>query len=459
MKIARSKHLILMALTLAAVLLNGCARKETGPNVLLISIDTTRADHCSLNGYERDTTPNLKKLATEGTRFAQVYAPTSTTGPSHATLFTSLYPLTHRVIKNGLTLSEEYETLAELLRARGYATAAFVSSFALNDKFGFAQGFESFDDCFDPKGASAEIGVWKGYEVQGGFDRRADATTDRVLDWLEKRKSAETPCFMWVHYFDPHAPYTPPAPFDALYGNGTDREAWSREQRITNDYDGEITLVDHEIGRLLETLKILDMEKNTVVMVTADHGEGLLQHGFVGHGVHLYEEAVRIPLVVRWPGRVRAGHTLEEPVGLIDLAPTLMDLIGEEVKTLPFQGTSFAGALLGRSSLDPQRPIFLYRRQYDGGLVEGIPVIGEKFGVRMGPWKYIEGKEERTFELYDLNKDSAERENLFEKSPEQARKLKKIVEAWKKSYTSDKAVQDNQTDEDIEKLRQMGYIK
>jgi arylsulfatase A-like enzyme len=189
-----------------------CAREARPPNLLLITLDTTRRDHCSVYGYERKTTPNLERVAAEGVRFALAYAPSSTTAPSHATLFTSLYPITHRVTRNGRVLLPVHQTLAERVRERGWTTAGFVSSYVLNGRFGFGQGFEVWDDEFDPATATAPKENWSGADV-AAVDRRGDATARRALAWLEGGRDQERPFFLFVHFYDPHSPYVPPPEF------------------------------------------------------------------------------------------------------------------------------------------------------------------------------------------------------------------------------------------------------
>jgi arylsulfatase A-like enzyme len=186
-----------------------------GPNVLMISIDTLRQNHCSAYGYERDTTPNLRLLAEEGARFDLAYAPSSSTAPSHATMFTSLYPVTHQVLKQGQTLAQGDYTLAEHLNAQGYQTAAVVASFVMAVKFGFAQGFTFYDDDFKASTATIHRRYWKG---QPDFiDQHAIETTRKAIHWLKRKRSGEHPFFLFVHYFDPHAPYVPPEPFASRF--------------------------------------------------------------------------------------------------------------------------------------------------------------------------------------------------------------------------------------------------
>ena len=200
------------------------------PNILLVSLDTTRADHLSAYGYERDTSPTLRALSAEGVRFEVAYAPSATTGPSHASLFTSLYPLTHRVVKNGRSLAPEFDTMAELLSRAGFQTAAVVSSFVLSERFGYAQGFDVFDADFSGADVPSGTTLWEGHSVEGKFYGRADDTTRRALAWLDGRRAPDRPFFLFVHYFDPHDPYHVPRGFQPPFQPGP-REQMKTERR------------------------------------------------------------------------------------------------------------------------------------------------------------------------------------------------------------------------------------
>jgi arylsulfatase A-like enzyme len=421
-----------------------------------VSLDTVRSDHTSAYGYERDTTPELRRLAAQGVRFAQAYAPTATTGPSHATLFTSLYPLAHGVVKNGLALDARYDTLAEILARHGYQTAAVVSSFVLDAKFGYAQGFERYDDDFELLDSSLQTERFGEFEVGGAFDRRAGATSDRALRFLEEEREADRPFFLFLHYFDPHDPYDPPAPWRDRFPPA--KGALPGLSVAIGRYDGEIGYTDQQLGRVLAALARLGLERSTLVVVTADHGEELMEHGWMYHGLHIYEESVRIPLILRWPGVLPAGRTVEAPVQLVDLAPTLLALLRVPVEAPAFQGESLAPALLGREALDPERPVFLQRQHYDGSDPK-LGARGEKFAVRHGRWKYIHGLEEGTFELFDLVDDPDERQNLQARLPERVEALGEEIEAWRKRYARAVGPPAAVSEEDRRRLEALGYTQ
>ena len=431
------------------------------PNVLLISIDTLRSDHCSMHGYARETTPTLRSVAKEGARFDLAYAPSATTLPSHATMFTGLYPIAHRVIKNGLILDEDHLTLAEILSAEGYETAGIASSFVLDAKFGVAQGFDFYDDDFKQKEATwAEREQWEGFELDGAFDRRADFATDRAIAWLERKRRGGQPFFLFVHYFDPHAPYAPPASFAAKFA--PEENSADEHSKTIALYDAEIAFTDEQIARLLAAVERLGLNANTILVITADHGEGLMQHGWPSHGIHIYEEAVHVPLIFRWPGKIDAAQVLDEPVSLADLMPTILTLTGSQMNDLAFQGITLSSALDGTESLDPQRTMYLHRRHYKGrhyGKSVKMWAKGEKFAVRAGKWKYIEGVEEGTKELFDLAVDPGETNNLADSFPDQLTALATMLQGWKERSASAEPIQSNLSDEDRRRLRSLGYVE
>ncbi|MBW2498143.1 MAG: sulfatase, partial [Deltaproteobacteria bacterium] len=263
-----------------------------------------RADRLGAYGYERDISPNIDALAADSLLIERFYSPLPLTAPAHAALFTGRDPWQTGVRYNGIPLSDDEETLAEILRAHGIHTAAFVSGWTLKRVVAeLAQGFEVYDDSFD------------------AIERRAGETTDRALSWL--RDNGDTRFFLWVHYFDPHYIYDPPAPH---------RGRWLREGppevKEPSLYDGEIAYVDAQLGRLLATLDRLGLSESTFVALTADHGESLGEHGYAfDHGDLLFEHQVRIPFLLRGPG-VPPGRRAHPTGRSIDVLPTLLALLG-----------------------------------------------------------------------------------------------------------------------------------
>jgi arylsulfatase A-like enzyme/Flp pilus assembly protein TadD len=287
----------------AALVLSGCGGGPGAgrPSLLLVTIDTLRADRVGCYGALDAGTATLDALAARGTRFATAIASTPMTLPSHATLLTGLQPPRHGVRYNaGFALGEGTRTLAEHLEGAGYATGAVIGSFVLARRFGLAQGFHHYDDRVSPRRA-----------VFGGFlERDARAVTDAALAWLGR---AREPFFLWVHYYDPHAEYKPPEPFAGRYAG--------------RPYQGEIAYVDAELGRLLAALRADGRLESTLVAATADHGESLGEHGERTHSYTLYDATLAVPLLLAGPG-VPRGRVVPDVVGHTDLAPTLVRLLG-----------------------------------------------------------------------------------------------------------------------------------
>ena len=270
------------------------------PDVVLITVDTLRADHVGAYGLAAAATPVMDRLAALGVRFADAMAPTPITLPSHASLMTALYPPSHGVHHNGVyRLGEGSTTLAERFQAAGYRTGAVVGAVVLARQFGLQQGFDDYDD--DVRG---------GRSSRSGFPQRpANEVTERALAWLD---GAREPFFLWVHYYDPHASYAPPAP-------------WA-ERFEDRPYDGEIAFVDSEIGRLLAGIEARG-RRQPIVALTSDHGESLGEHGERTHSILVYDAVLKVPLIFSGPGTPR-GAVVEGVVSLVDLAPTLLGLAG-----------------------------------------------------------------------------------------------------------------------------------
>lgn len=430
-----------------------CSPEPTPPNLLLVTIDTLRADHTSLHGYARDTTPNLRRLASDGVQFDSAYAPSGTTGPTHASIFTGSFPVAHGVVKNGQVLEEAHTTLAEVARASGYRTAAFVSSYVLDAKFGFAQGFDTYDDDFAADESTLRLESWADEPFEDAFDRRADRTTEAALEWLAKEGTRdEGPFLLFLHYFDPHDPYVPPPGFDERFGEASGSALEDEVRR----YDGEIAFADAALGRLLDGLAAHGLDRKTVVAVTADHGEGLMDHGVMRHGVHIYEAFVRVPLVLRLPSRRSAGARVATPVSLVDLLPTLVELGGLRADSRLWQGRSLARGIRGDEEL-AEAPIFLQRRHYEPGEIEGVRVAGEKFGIRTSRWKYLEAPDEGTRELYDLVADPGETRNQEPTRPAVAAGLREQLAAWRDEPARRPTAP--VSEEDRRRLEALGYVE
>lgn len=450
-------------LALATAALAGGPGPAAEPNLVLVTLDTVRADHCSLYGYERPTTPFLDRLGAEGVVFDAAYAPMAVTGPSHGTLFASRSPVSLGLHRNGLTLADT-AMLAGVLADRGYVTAGFVGSFVLNRRFGFDRGFAHFDDDLEGGTASMTNRRWEGLRVDGSFDRTAVETNRRVTAWLRSQRPAG-PVFLWVHYFDAHGPHTPAPGYAARFPpTGGDGRA-----RIAALYDAEIRSVDDQLAHLAGVVE-RHLGDNTLVVVVGDHGEGFMDHGWPGHGPLIYEEDVRVPLVLHWPGRIPAGGRVDHPVGLVDLAPTVLDLLGVDEHPGSFRGRSWAGAVSGGGGAVAEHPVYFIRRTYAGGSTTKrvlpwaedtvtLDITGVKYGVRRGRWKYIEAPEEGTRELYSLTDDPGETTNLVGAEPAVARRLSEELAAWHREQLAAATGEARPASaEDIEALRALGYV-
>jgi tetratricopeptide (TPR) repeat protein len=397
----------------------GCPRSR--PSLLLVTLDTVRADHVGAYGYREATTPHLDALAARGTRFAAAQSASPLTAPSHATILTGLYPPIHGVRDNSrFRAAEGVPTLAERLRGAGFETAAFVGAFPLAAAFGFGRGFQQFDEGLRPSAAPGGIA-----------ERPANEVADAAVDWLRARGGGRF--FAWVHFFDPHEPYAPPEEY---------------RRRFASPYDGEIAFADAQLGRLLETLRSGGRLEDTLVLVLADHGEGLGDHGESTHGLLLYESTLRIPLVIAGPG-VPAGRVVGSRVGTVDVLPTLMKLLGLEAPAgLP--GRDLTPGLAGRSLRD--EPLFaesLYGRLNCGW----APLRG----LTEGDWKLVEGGGK---ELFDLARDPEERDDRAGQEPERTARLEDALRRALSAMApgGDRAQPARLSADQAERLRSLGYV-
>ena len=369
-------------------------------HLLLVTLDTVRADHLGAYGYAAAETPNLDHLAQAGLRFDQAMSPVPLTLPSHASLLTGRLPLEHGVRHNGARpLAAGTETLATRLTTCGFDTAAFVGAFVLDHRFGLNRGFGHYDD---------DIARDPGRDLRLEAERPASEVVDRALAWLAREEAAPArPQFLWLHLYDAHAPYTPPAPF--------------AERHPDQPYDGEIAAVDAQLGRLLAAVR-QRLGADVLVAVVADHGESLGDHGESTHGLLLYQPVLRVPLLLAGPG-LPAGRTVATPVGLTDLAPTLAGLLGCAGEVPLGTGRDLSGYL--RAGDEPPGADLYAETQYPT-LFGWSPLTA----LRRGAFKYIAGPRP---ELYDLNQDRGEEHDLLHREPATARPLAARLEEMQAS--------------------------
>ncbi len=406
------------------------------PNLVLITLDTFRADHVGALGAEGDPTPNLDALAARGVLFERAYSQIPVTGPSHASILSGRYPWTHETLANGVAMPDQVPLLSEMLGRRGYLTAAFVSAFVLDGVFGYDRGFQVYDDAFhEPKGVSdlSPLRAWEQYRVRTGeiaeVERRGDHTVDEALDWLDT-VGGDQPFFLWVHLFDAHGPYAPPPPYDALYYDGDPRDpSHTSMQRATGvasymraslagitdlawpvaQYRGEVTFVDAQLGRLVEGLDRREGPGETIVVVVGDHGESLTEHDYYfNHGARLYTPSTHVPLVIVAPGALPAGRRVSPVVENVDLLPTLLHLLGlEPLDDLPGEDLVPLCQHDGAPATDQALTVTFDR---DANRETGERMRYRMIGIRGSGYSFIY-RERGDEELYLLSEDPGETEN------------------------------------------------
>jgi arylsulfatase A-like enzyme len=406
------------------------------PNVLLVTLDTTRPDRLGVYGHPEARTPFLDRLARQGAVVEQAIGDVPVTLPSHSTIMTGVPALGHGVRYNAdFKLADEAETLAEIYAERGWDTGAVVSALVLDAKFGIAQGFRFYEDDLTPGYVKYDESL---YPDQTHWlpkaDRRAAETVDEGLAWLES--DARDPFFLWLHFYDPHYPFDPPPPWGSIHA---DR------------YVGEIGFTDRQLGRVFRWLEARGRLDETVVLATADHGEGLDQHREDGHGIFLYDDTVRVPLILRAPGRVPAGTVSAEQVRTIDIAPTLLALssgaaeapgLGGDLLPMLTEGAAPPDSVAYSESIKT-------RLFYSGSGLKAIRTREAKLVWAPRP------------ELYDLARDPGETRNLWADGDARSEAMlvdleSTVREILAEDWTAVEAA--NPDAETLEALRSLGYL-
>lgn len=431
----------------------GEAAERPPANILLITIDTLRADHLSSWGYPRETSPVLDGLASAGVRFDQAIVQWPKTGPSFASMFTSTYPSDNGIVRKvGIEVPCAYRLLAEELRDRGYSTHAVVSNGALAEEFHFDQGFDTY------------VQSWKVPPPDATVDPNGAGRVNELVHGILPRIDRSRPYFLWIHYLDPHIPYVPPAGWTDRFQND---EHWTSEPRIelrdrdksemggigtertlegrdelsfyVARYDAEISYVDHEIGRMLDVLDGEGLLEGTLTAVTSDHGESLGEHHYYfDHGRFSFQTCLRVPLILHWPGEL-APRVVEEPVELLDLAPTLLEASGAALVDRAWrQGTSLMGRARGETSGEPARAFAEAGYALDGKWQRAL--VEDRFKMIyaqiLTERRWI-GGEDVFFTLYDLDADPGETLNVADEHPETFERLQRIL--WKHRETEREA--------------------
>ena len=420
-----------------------------GSNILLITVDTLRADHLSSYGYVRPTSPVIDRLAAEGVRFDQAQVQWPKTTPSFASIFTASYAKDNQIVRTaGQPVSCRFSMLAEMLQRKGYATAAVVANAAVGSDFYFDQGFDEF------------IETWKLHENQQGADpNRAEAVTNLAISQLDRLKASGKPYFLWVHYLDPHAPYEPPGayrdrfqndghfdpavriplsdkPKQQMFGIGNERVLDGRDELAfyVARYDAEIAYTDEQIGRLLQEMKNRGLLNKTLTAFTADHGESLGDHGYYfDHGRFSFQTSLRVPLILHYPG-VLGGRVDKEPVELIHLAPTLLEAAGVELAGGAWmQGRTLTPRLRGKQEAPAAPGLSFSEAGWETNNKWQKVVRDGRFKLifaQTRPEQRWIGGEGVRFTLYDLANDPGETKNVADQFPQDAERLKKELWKW-----------------------------
>ncbi len=386
-RLMQPKRLFVSALIFLAALMatHGCSKSDSanlstipGQNVLLITLDTTRADHIGCYGHQRAKTPALDAIAARGVLFEDALSQIPLTLPSHCTMMTGRYPREFGVrVNNEAALGTTHPTLASILKQKGYHTAAFVASFVLDSRFGLDRGFDVYDD--EMSNVSIKTGPLE-------WERPGSVVTDHALAWLNANKAS--PFFCWVHFYDPHGPYQPPKEFPPTY-------------------DGEVAFMDTQVKRLDDWLTTSGLKNKTLVVVVGDHGESFNEHGEDGHGIFLYQTNIHVPLMVAHPSLTPTARRVSQPVGVVDVFPTILELL-ELPRPDKLLSTSLAGAL--QSGQSPPHEIFS-----ESEYVWHSYGWAQQRGLTNSDWKFISSTKP---ELYDRKADPDEKINVIDRKPD-----------------------------------------
>lgn len=426
---------------LVGILIAGCSGKAVlpGVNIILITVDTLRADHIGCYGYGLGLTPHIDRLARNGTLFLDGYASVPLTLPSHTSFLTGATPANHGVHDNGAyTLGEEKTTIAEYLSDIGYETGAIVSSFQLNRKYGLSQGFDTYYDDIPKEYELYDPRLVNGPKMQNlrfeSEQRRAENVVAKMKQWISGRDEAK-PFFLWLHFFDPHGVYDPPPPYGDLFPDRAYPDSL---------YDAEITYLDHYVGEIVELLERRGEYEKTVIVFTADHGEGLGQHKEMYHDQFIYDSTLRVPYIFgggalpeKWPPLVF------EPVRCVDVLPTLLHLAGAKPRE-DVDGESLLPLTAGK---DWNKPHYVESHSPKHNLCVKL------HGIRYDGWKYIEAP---TPELYRVEEDPGETVNLAGRHPGKAGELREML---KESMSEDTVIPAEIDFETRRKLEAIGYVQ
>lgn len=450
--------------------ISGCSRSTSEYNLILIGLDTTRADHISCINKGLASTPHLDKLAAGGILFDRCFTVVPTTLASFTSLMSGLYPHTHGVARNGIPLKTNLYLLPERFRdEKGYETAAFISAFALDSVHGFDQGYDTFSSHFSKQDNLSAKRV----------ERRAASTINSALQWFKNRNN-ENPFFLFLHLFDPHAAYAPPAPFDEKcpghyprWGHHNLKELAKKLQTDPDNmaayadnakcmYAREVEYMDMQIGRLLDYLQTSDLLSKTIILVVGDHGEVLTEHAedYFGHGKTVYDKAIHVPLIVAGPG-IPPAKRISAIVRTIDLAPTIADLYRLDKHT-PYEGRSLLPLINGQP--DPQRPVYSEATKPWDAAYEADPTwknqLKEKC-IRTDQWKLTWQPLHNAWRLYSFTNTNNETVDIYEatlkKNPQLVTQLQDKLFTWASRATAGHGTE--MSEDTARKLKALGYTR
>ncbi len=429
------------------------------PNIIIILIDALRKDHLGCYGYFRDTSPNIDAFARDAIKFEETICTCSWTSPSIASLFTSLYVSSHGLMthsqKSSDILDLRFETLAEALKREGYVTSAFVANRWIREEFNYHQGFDVFE------------------QVGGDIPRPSGALVrEKAMKWLQGKP--KRPFFLYIHFMDVHGPYIPPYPYNTLFKSEKMRELTPQEYMklrylkvegqmdlnfYINQYDGEIRYCDYHIGKIIQYLKSEDLFEKSIIIITSDHGEAFFEHGACDHGFTLYNEEIKVPLLMRLPESMDSEININIKPQLIDIGVTILDIIGTE---FPYEVDGLSLVSHGKKRMKEQVRKTIYSEEY----MKGFP----KVAMIEEDMKYIYHiPQEKIVEIYNLSKDEGEEENLLTNdalisSNDQNQKEKDIL-TWlhlreaQRNRISEKREQAEIDPRTLEQLKSLGYIQ
>lgn len=472
--------------------------RNSRPNIILISIDTLRADHLGAYGYDRDTSPTIDALARDGVLFEYANATMPKTSPSLFSLLTGLYPKTHRVNALGLRISDSIELLPEVLKRRGYRTGGVVGQWNCHRKFGFDRGFDFYDDDFDFEQATLDRELVKERREREGArflpasERRAQTIVDRSIAWLERIDETDgaqdsSPFFLWMHLMDPHAAYDPPLEFaprfegeaprsgDSWYGSVLRKDQIHVQAYIpgvtslddyVNRYDDEIAYLDHHLEVFFEYLEKKNLYRDALIILTADHGEYMGENmrveKFFNHGATSFESEVRVPLILKFPGNGFRGKRVSTPASLVDVFPSIMEIIGETDS--PSEGKSILGQIDGldlrpdaTSFIQVGRGLWMAVRRGPYKLAVRSPIVVDELIEKLGADEEVALR----IQLFDVVSDPLERKDVSAEHPEIRASLYAAFVDWlvTPSLAEVFSTKDRMDAETAAHLRALGYIE